>query len=66
MWAKTEKKIVELDTLEAGAVVTYLNDKRTELQKEQRCTDIVDDLILKVIDAPTKKEYKGRRKDEGR
>lgn len=60
---KEQKKVLELDKYEYGVVFHSLNDKRNELIKEQRPTDAVDDVLLKVIDAPTKKE---RRRNEAR
>ena len=60
---KDDKRILELDKYEYGVVFHSLNDKRNELIKEQRPTDAVDDVLLKVIDAPAKK---GRWRDEGR
>lgn len=55
---KDETKVLELDKYEYGVVFHSLNDKRNELLREQRSTDAVDDVLLKVIDAPTKKEKK--------
>lgn len=60
---KEETRILELDKYEYGVVFHSLNDKRNELIKEQRPTDAVDDVLLKVIDAPAKK---GRWRDEAR
>lgn len=60
---KEDKRVLELDKYEYGVVFHSLNDKRNELIKEQRPTDAVDDVLLKVIDAPTKKEKK---RDESR
>ena len=60
---KEEKRVLEFDKYEYGVVFHSLNDKRNELIKEQRPTDAVDDVLLKVIDAPAKK---GRWRDEGR
>jgi len=58
-----EKRVLELDKYEYGVVFNSLNDKRQELIKESRPTDAVDDVLLKVIDAPTQKE---RRRDDAR
>ncbi len=41
----------------------YLDEMRNDLLEEERPTDIVDEVLLKVIDAPTKKE---KRRDEAR
>jgi hypothetical protein len=60
---KEDKRVLELDKYEYGVVFHSLNDKRNELLREQRPTDAVDDVLLKVIDAPTRKEKK---RDEAR
>jgi len=60
---KEEKRVLEVDKYEYGVVFHSLNDKRNELIKEQRPTDAVDDVLLKVIDAPAKKR---RWRDEAR
>jgi predicted N-formylglutamate amidohydrolase len=46
-------------------VVNALNELRNDLIKEERPTDAVDELLLKTIDAPTKKQ-KRRNHDEAR
>lgn len=51
-----EKRIVTLDDFEQRLMVNGLNDFRNELLKEDKPTEDVDELLLKVIDAPTKKE----------
>ena len=60
---KEEKRVLELDRYEHGVVINALNDMRTDLIGEDRPTDIVDELLLKTIDAPTKK---GKVRDEAR
>lgn len=52
---KEELYHVALDEYEHGVVIRSLNDKKTELKKEGRSTDAVDDLIIKIGHAPTKK-----------
>lgn len=52
---KVQKKILTLNAEEYGVVVNSLNDKRNDLLKEQKPTDAVDNLILKTIDAPSRK-----------
>ena len=51
-----EKVVVELDDFEQRLMVSGLADFRNELIRDEKPTEDVDDLILKVIDAPTKKE----------
>ena len=53
--AKEEKSVLELDRYEHGVVINALNDMRNDLIGEDRPTDIVDEILLKTIDAPTKK-----------
>ena len=60
---KEEKRVLTLDKYEHGVVVNDLNEMRNDLLEEQRSTDIVDEVLLKAIDAPTKK-VRGR--DEAR
>ena len=51
---KEEKRVLTLDRYEHGVVVNALNELRNDLLEEQRSTDIVDEVLLKAIDAPTK------------
>ena len=50
-----DKRVLTLDRYEHGVVVNALNELRNDLLEEQRSTDIVDEVLLKAIDAPTKK-----------
>ena len=52
---KEEKRVLTLDKYEHGVVVNALNEMRNDLLEEQRSTDIVDEVLLKTIDAPVKK-----------
>lgn len=61
--AKEEKRVLTLDRLEHGVVINALNEMRNDLIEEDRPTDIVDEVLLKTIDAPTKKV---RSRDEAR
>lgn len=60
---KQEERVITLDNYEYGVVVNALNDMRNDLIEEQRPTDAVDDLLLKTIDAPTRKQ---KRRDGGK
>lgn len=60
---RTEKRVLTLDRYEHGVVINALNEMRNDLLEEERPTDIVDEVLLKVIDAPTKRE---KRRDEAR
>lgn len=50
-------KILELDKYEIGIIINALNEFRNKLIREQHETDYVDEVLLKVLDAPEKKRY---------
>jgi len=52
---REERVVITLTGSDHGAVITALNDKRNMMLREKKPTDAVDDVLLKVIDAPTKK-----------
>lgn len=52
---KEEKYYVALDEYEHGVVIRSLNDEKTDLKNQGKSTDAVDDLIIKIGHAPTKK-----------
>lgn len=52
---KEKQYFVALDDYEHGVVIRSLNDKKTELKNEGNSTDAVDDLIVKIGNAPSKK-----------
>lgn len=60
---KEEQKTISLDVYEEGAVIEALNKIRTEQLESQKSADFVSDLMLKIIQAPTKKT---RGRDEAR
>ena len=62
---KEEERVLTLDDYEYGVVVNALNEFRNDLIKDERPTDAVDDLLLKAIDAPAKKQRR-RMMDEVR
>ena len=47
-----EKKIITVDDFDHRLMVNGLNNFRNDLIKEDKPTEDVDELILKVIDAP--------------
>ena len=52
---KQEKRVLTLDRYEHGVVINALNEMRNDLLEEERPTDIVDEVLLKALDAPRKK-----------
>ena len=53
-----EKVVVTLDSFEQRLMVNGLNDFRNDLIRDDKPTEDIADLLLKVIDAPTQKEKK--------
>lgn len=51
-----EKKVVTLDDFEQRLMVSGLMDFQNDLLRDEKLTEDINDLILKAIDAPTKKE----------
>lgn len=56
---KEKKRVLKLDRYEHGIVFDSLNCKRNELLKNNESTALVDEVLIKVADAP----YKNERKD---
>ncbi len=52
---REKRYFVAFDDLERRTMVYCLNEVRTRLKQEGRYTDAVDELILRICDAPTKK-----------
>ncbi|MBQ5523761.1 MAG: hypothetical protein IIT86_13350 [Oscillospiraceae bacterium] len=59
-----EKKVLTLDEFEQRLMVSGLMDFRNDLLKDDKPTEDINDLILKVIDAPTKKEKRRAEREE--
>lgn len=53
-----DKVVVTLDSFEQRLMVSGLADWRKSLLRDEKPTEDVDELILKVIDAPPKKDKK--------
>lgn len=59
-----EKKVLTLDEFEQRLMVSGLMDFRNDLLKDDKPTEDINALILKVIDAPTKKEKRRAEREE--
>ena len=51
-----EKRVISIDDFEHRLMVKGLNDFRNDLIQGEKPTEDIDELLLKVIKAPTKKE----------
>lgn len=64
-----ERITLELDKYECGVIFHSLKDKRNQMLQEDKPTDAVDDVLLKVIkliEEPPAKGKKGRKCHEER
>ncbi len=52
---KEERYHIALDDYEQGIVIRSLNDERTSLIEQDKPTEDVDDLIIKIGNAPKRK-----------
>ncbi len=52
---KEKKYYIAFDRYERGTMINALNEMRNQLIREGRYTDAVDELIIKICDAKTKK-----------
>lgn len=48
--------VIEMDRYEKGTAINALNHLRNKLLEDGISTDSVDDIILKLLDAPLKKK----------
>ena len=53
---RDEKRVVTLNNYKQRLMVRGLTDFRNDALRDGKSTEDVDDLILKVIDAPPKRE----------
>ena len=60
---KPSKRVQTLASYQHGVIIHALNELRNDLIHEQRPTDIVDEVLVKTIDAPSKSR-KGKYRDE--
>ncbi len=51
-----EKRIIEVDEQQRRLIIGTLNEKRNAMVEQRQDTDFVDETMLAVIDAPTKRE----------
>jgi len=56
--------VIEVDDYQHGLIINSLNNKRNELVEQGRDTEFVDETLIEVMDAPTKKQRKRNRAKE--
>ena len=56
----SERRVIEVDDYQHRVMMEALADRRNDFIAENKPTEDVSDLLLKVIDAPTKKKKRDR------
>lgn len=51
-----EKHVIVVDAYQRGLIINALNDKRNALVEKGKDTELVDDTLIDVMDAPAKKQ----------
>ena len=59
---RSDKRVIELDDFEHNLLINGMNEFRNILLEQERPTEDVDVLLLRLIDARTRRE---RRRDSG-
>lgn len=59
-----EKRVIEVDEYERRLIIDSLNDRRNALIEKGTDIGHVDDVLLDVIDAPTRKQKRKIREME--
>jgi hypothetical protein len=59
-----DKRVIEVDEYQQRLIIGSLNETRNELVAQGRDTDFVDETLLDVMDAPTRKERKRNKEME--
>lgn len=58
-----ERRVIEVDDFQHRVMMEALADRRNDFIAANKPTEDVSDLLLKVIDAPTKKSKKRDREE---
>ena len=59
-----EKRVLAIDDFEHRLLVNGLINFRNDIIRNEKPTEDIDELLLKVIHAPTKKEKRRQDRDE--
>ena len=51
-----EKRVVILNKYEYGLMINALNEFRTKLIKEKKSTELVNELLLRLLNIPVRKK----------
>lgn len=60
---REEKRVITVDPFEHDLLINGINEFRNSLLKEEQPTEDVDELLMKILDAPPRKKRRFDRED---
>lgn len=51
-----EQRVIKVDKYDYGIIINALNEFRTKLIRENKSTEVVNDLLLKLLNVPVKRK----------
>ena len=57
-----EKRVVEMDRAVYAIIINSLLSMKNELRQQEKETDLIDKVIIKIAKAPSKKQKKKQKK----
>ena len=60
---REEKRVITVDPFEHDLLINGINEFRNSLLKEKQPTEDVDELLMKILDAPPRKKRRFDRED---
>lgn len=60
---REEKRVITVDSFEHDLLINGINEFRNSLLEEEQPTEDVDELLMKILDAPPRKKRRFDRED---
>lgn len=60
---REEKRVITVDPFEHDLLINGINEFRNSLLEEEQPTEDVDELLVKILDAPPRKKRRFDRED---
>ncbi|MGN0467769.1 MAG: hypothetical protein ACI4GY_03480 [Acutalibacteraceae bacterium] len=60
---REEKRVITVDPFEHDLLINGINEFRNSLLEEEQPTEDVDELLMKILDAPPQKKRRFDRED---
>lgn len=60
---REEKRVITVDSFEHDLLINGINEFRNSLLEDEQPTEDVDELLMKILDAPPRKKRRFDRED---